>query len=194
MVDPVKLKIFTEPEHCVFCNSVIELANKLVEINPKVQLDVCGCNAEHPTSKQYRVDKHPAIIIHGKEEFNVRWFGIPIGFEFSIFIQDIVTASVGEPELDESIKTILKAIDRPVNIQVFTIPMCPKCPYMVRAAHDFAFFNKNITADAVDAYEFRELASKWHVLETPRTVINEKVEFAGVIEEKDLAGMLLAHT
>jgi glutaredoxin-like protein len=194
MVDTVKLKIFTQPEHCVFCNALMELAAKLAEISPKLQIESCSCDADHPVSKEFGVDKHPAIIIQGKEPYKVRWFGIPIGFEFSMLIQDIVTASIGETGLDEEVKTILRSIDRPVQLQVFTIPMCPKCPNMVRTAHDFAFFNRNITADVIDALEFRELAAKWHVLETPRTVINEKIEFAGVIGEKELAEMLLAQT
>jgi len=194
MVDPVKLKIFTQKDNCEYCNAIVELSNQLAALTPKIEIEKCDCGADDPTAKKYSIDKHPAILVHGKDEFKVRWFGIPIGFEFSVFIQDIVVASTGETGLDEEIKVLLRALDRPVQIQVFTVPTCPKCPRMVRTAHDFAFFNRNITADAVEAHEFWELATKWHVFETPRTVINDKVELVGVVGEKELAEMLLSLT
>jgi glutaredoxin-like protein len=191
MVDPVKLKIFTQKDNCEYCGAIVDLSNRLAGLSQKIVVETCECGADDPLAKKYSIDKHPAILIHGKDEYKVRWFGLPIGFEFSVFIQDIVVASTGETKLDEEVKVILRALDRPVQIRVFTIPTCPKCPHMVRTAHDFAFFNKNITADAIEAHEFWDLAQKWHVFETPRTVINEQVELVGVIGEKELAEMLL---
>jgi hypothetical protein len=42
-----------------------------------------------------------------------------------------------------------------------------------------AFANPNITAFAVEATEFPDLARKYHVTGVPKTVVNEEVEILG---------------
>ena len=42
-----------------------------------------------------------------------------------------------------------------------------------------AFANSNITAFAVEATEFPDLARKYHVSGVPKTVVNDEVEILG---------------
>jgi len=63
---------------------------------------------------------------------------------------------------------------------------------MAGAAHKFSIENGNITADVVDVLEFRELAAEMGVLETPKTVVNGKVEIQGVVPERELAERIMA--
>jgi glutaredoxin-like protein len=191
MSSTVKLMVFTNIP-CVLCGATVELANKIAELTPKIQVEVYDARMNAEVIAKYAIDKFPAIMLLGKEENNARFFGIPAGFEFGVLIEDLVTASVGPTDLSEDVKIKLRQLAKPVHIQVFTLPTCPKCPLVARLVHKFAFYNKNITADVIDSMEFRELASANRVYEVPKTVVNGTVEIRDVLQERDLADRLLA--
>ena len=53
----------------------------------------------------------------------------------------------------------------------------------MRLAHSFAMENDFITADAIEASEFPELASRYRVYAVPRTVINQSESIEGSLPE-----------
>ncbi|MFW9914437.1 MAG: thioredoxin family protein [Candidatus Thorarchaeota archaeon] len=170
----VTLKFFrTGEEHCLFCNETAELLKIVANQSDKVVVEECICAThEDPKAKEYGIDKQPAIVIHTEDLKNhrVRYFGIPSGFEFGSFIEDIVEAGT-TLEMDNEIVGKVQSIDKPVHIQVFITPTCPYCPAAVRIAHRFAMINDKITGDMVEAMEFQELSRKYRVMGVPKTVI-----------------------
>jgi protein-disulfide isomerase len=54
--------------------------------------------------------------------------------------------------------------------------------------------NDLITAEVIDASEFTQLAIKYMVMGTPKTVINEKTEFIGAIPENLFLDQVLKAT
>jgi predicted DsbA family dithiol-disulfide isomerase len=50
-------------------------------------------------------------------------------------------------------------------------------------AHKLAIENEHITADVIEVSEFIDLAQRYRVQGVPKTVINERVEFAGALPE-----------
>ncbi|MEM2948111.1 MAG: thioredoxin family protein [Candidatus Anstonellales archaeon] len=175
----VKLIFFKPSAGCTFCSQIEELLEEVASTSPILSAEMHVLENEKELAKKYKVDKAPAIIIEGKNKGLVRYFGIPSGYEFSSFIQDIMDASTGEIELPEDIKQRIRAIDFPLHIQVFVTPTCPYCPPMVKLAHDFAFLNPNVIADMVEAMEFRELAIAYRVQGVPKTIVNNKLELEG---------------
>jgi Thioredoxin domain len=61
----------------------------------------------------------------------------------------------------------------------------------VLLAHKMAIANDWVTADAVDATEFPELADRYHVHGVPRTVANDAVHVEGAVPEAMLVAELL---
>jgi hypothetical protein len=62
-------------------------------------------------------------------------------------------------------------------------------------AQRFAIESDFVRTDVIDANEFTPLAMKYSVLGVPKIVINEKVEFVGVLpEDLFLEHLLLAVT
>lgn len=56
-----------------------------------------------------------------------------------------------------------------------------------------AMENPHIRADVIEASEFPHLVAKYKVMGVPKTVINERVEFAGAVpENRFLAEVLKA--
>lgn len=189
---PVRLRVFSVPDHCVFCNTAEELVGKLAEMSDKIKVLRSGFEREEPAVKAYGIERHPAVVIDGKRDYGIRFLGIPMGYQFGVLVEDLVMASTGKTDLSEEVKIKLRSVRDPVSMEVFTLPDCPGSPQMARAAHKFCVENININAEVIDALEFRDLAAERLVLETPKTVINGKAEIQGVVPERELADRVSA--
>jgi len=55
----------------------------------------------------------------------------------------------------------------------------------VSLAHEMAFANPNITAYAVEATEFPDLARRYAVNGVPKTVVNDEVEILGAVPKDE---------
>lgn len=183
MENEVELIAFTTKDHCLFCNELLGLVTKVAGLSPKIKVTECVCETDSVEARKYRVDKHPAIVVRGKKDFNVRFFGLPGGLEYGSFIETIVDASTGKPELQETTIEKISQISEPIHMQVFVTPMCPHCPIQTRLVHKLAIINPNLTGDMVEAMEFQELAAKYDVFGVPKTVINEEFHLEGAYPE-----------
>ncbi|PMQ01827.1 MAG: glutaredoxin [Dictyoglomus sp. NZ13-RE01] len=193
--DKVKIILFSERSagsklvvpgriECQYCQQTREILEEVVGLSDLLELEVYDFLANEILAKKYNVDKIPAILFEKNGEvLNLRYFGIPSGYEFSSLIEDIIDVSRGETGLSQNTKAFLQTITSPVHIQVFVTPTCPYCPRMVRLAHQAALENKLITADMIEAIEFPHLAEKYEVSGVPKTVINDKVEVEGAVPE-----------
>ena len=54
-----------------------------------------------------------------------------------------------------------------------------------------AFANPNVTAYAVEATEFPDLARKYRVTGVPKTVVNEEIEILGGLPQEDFIAQAL---
>jgi hypothetical protein len=62
----------------------------------------------------------------------------------------------------------------------------------VSLAHEMAFANPNITAYAVEATEFPDLARRYMVNGVPKTVINDTIEIMGAIPQDEFIDQAIA--
>jgi hypothetical protein len=58
-------------------------------------------------------------------------------------------------------------------------------------AHEMAFANPNITAVAVEATEFPDLARRYAVSGVPKTIVNDEIEILGALPEPDFVAQAL---
>lgn len=184
LVNPATIMVFiSEKTSCEYCKDTVELVNEVASLSEKLNAEVYTLEGNAEVAKTYRIDKVPAITFRGEKVYNMRFFGIPSGYEFSAFIDDIIDVSRRSSRLSPPTKSKLKEIDKNVHIQVFVTPTCPYCPRAVRLAHQFAMENDNIIGDMVEAMEFPELANKYGVMSVPHIIINEEFEFIGAYPE-----------
>ncbi len=192
----VKIINFTQKHECQYCRETREILEEVSELSDKIELEVYEYLENEDLAKKYNVDKIPAIVllreVDGKyEDFGVRFFGIPSGYEFASLLEGIVDVSRGKTDLHDDVVEIIKKVDKPVNIMVFVTPTCPYCPLAVRTAHKFAIENENIVASMIEATEFPELSHRYNVFAVPKVVINDKVSFEGAIPEEAFAKKVL---
>lgn len=184
MRDNVKIIYFTQDFECQFCRETRQILEELDSLSDKIEMELHEFDKEKDVAESYGIDKIPAIIIKGKKDYGIRFFGIPSGYEFSTLLEDIIHVSRGETNLKENVKEEIRKIDKSVHIQVFVTPTCPYCPSMVHLAHQMAMENENIRADMVEAVEFPHLAQKYRVMGVPKTVINDVREIVGAVPEE----------
>jgi len=179
----VRIILFKKKSDCEFCETAEQLIEEVSSTSTRLIKEVYDIDEDADLASRLRVDKVPAILLFGEREYGVRFFGLPSGYEFSTFIEDIVDISRNTSRLTSKTKEVVKKIDRPVHIQVFVTPSCPYCPRVVRLAHQFAIENTLITGDMIEALEFQELSNRYNVLAVPKTIINDQIFFEGAVPE-----------
>ena len=179
LVSDVELIVFTQETECQFCKDARELALELGALSPKIKTKVYDFVINGDEVMKYNIKRIPAIAIVGKQDYGIRYYGIPAGYEFTVLIDDIIDASKGTTSLPENIKKRLAEIKKSVHIQVFVSPTCPFCPKAARIAHQFAVESESIRSDVVEMTEFPYLVQRYSIMSTPYIVINEDTSFAG---------------
>lgn len=187
MARPVRLVFFTQTLGCETCLQARQILDELPQLSEKISIDEVNFILEPDKAKQYGIDRVPAVAIVGQTESgeerdsNIRFLGTPAGYEFMSLIQAVLLVG-GRPSVlsEDSLKRVA-AVSSPTTIHVFTTPTCPHCPRAVALAHEMAFANPNITAFAVEATEFPDLARKYSVTGVPKTVVNDSVEILGAL-------------
>ncbi len=169
----VTLKFFTQEFECRFCSMTRVLVKEISELSDKIKLEVFEFIEDKPEADKYGVDKIPAIVVMDNEDYGIKFYGIPSGYEFGSIIEAIKLVSTGESPLQAETKKFLDNLEKDIHLQVFVTPNCPYCPQSVILAHQMAYYSKKIKADMIEATEFPHLTHKYNVMGVPRTVINE---------------------
>jgi glutaredoxin-like protein len=190
---PVTMVLFTQELECRHCAETRQLANEVAALSEKIRIEVYDFVANADKAKEYGVDKIPAIVIVGEKGYRVKYYGFPFGYEFQTLVEALANVSAGRTDLSIKTKELLHEVKSPVHIQVFVTLTCPHCPVAAITAHKFAVENDFVRADVVDLGEFSYFAVKYEVVGVPKVVINEKVDFVGVLaEDLFLEHMILA--
>jgi glutaredoxin-like protein len=198
MTQPVRLLFFTQTLGCETCLQTRQILDELPPLSDKISIDEVNFILEPEKAAQFEIDRVPAVALvrqdgAGQErDSKIRFLGTPSGYEFMSLIQAVLLVG-GRPSMlsEESLK-LIAAVDAPTKVHVFTTPTCPHCPRAVAVAHEMAFANPNITAFAVEATEFPDLARKYSVTGVPKTVVNDTVEILGALPPDEFVSQALA--
>ena len=183
VADSVRLVMFTQEFECEYCSETRQLVEEVAGLSEQVTAEIYDFVADEDKAEELGIDKIPAIAVIGEEDYGIRFYGIPSGYEFTSLLEAIHIAARGEPDLNDETIDFLSALNEPVHIQVFVTPTCPYCPQSVVLGHQMAVASSLVQADMVEAQEFPHLATKYQVMGVPRTVINESVHIEGASPE-----------
>jgi glutaredoxin-like protein len=177
--NPVHLILFTQTLECMYCRENKQLMEDVAGLSDLVDVTVYNFVTDADKAQEYGVDKIPATVIVGEEDYGIRFYGIPAGYEFTTLIHTIRMIGAAGSQLDEQTRAALDALTEPVHLQVFVTPTCPYCPQAVALGFEMAYASPNVRADGVESSEFPHLAVKYQVAGVPRTVINETTHLEG---------------
>jgi len=177
--NPVHLVLFTQTLECMYCRENRQLMEDVAELSDLVDITVYNFVTDAEKAEEFGVDKIPVTVIMGEEDYGIRFYGIPAGYEFTTLIHAIRMIGKAGTQLDEGTRQALDALTDPVHLQVFVTPTCPYCPQAVALGFEMAYASPNVRADGVESSEFPHLAVKYQVAGVPRTVINETTHLEG---------------
>ena len=183
LAGPVQVVMFTQEFECQYCAETRQLVEEIAQLSDQLTAQVYDFVADKDKAEELGIDKIPAIAIVGAEDYGVRFYGIPAGYEFASLLHAIKLVALGKPELGEETIKSLAGASEPLHVQVFVTPTCPYCQSAVVLAHQMAVASPMVRADMVEAQEFPHLSIKYQVMGVPRTVINETVHIEGAAPE-----------
>ena len=126
----VKLRLFTlspsgltvPGRDCQYCPETQQLLQELVELSPKLELEVLDIHGHQEEATALGVERIPAIILGTNGQGNLKYYGLPAGYEFATILDTIFNLSRGQSPLKPETREKVRAIDQDVHIQVFVTP------------------------------------------------------------------------
>ena len=183
LVFPVKLVFFTQQNACPTCVQQLELLKELASMSDKLEFKVYDFILHGDETRNYGIDKIPALAVIGEKDYGIRFYGLTAGYEFTSLLEAIIMVSTERSGLSPQVEALAGSIREQVHMQVMVTLTCPYCPGMVHIAQQFALVNDNIHADMVEISEFPHLVQRYGVSGVPKTIINEVYSFEGVLPE-----------
>lgn len=122
LAGPVRLVNFTQELACDYCRETEELVREVSELSDRIAVDVYNFQLDKDQVAKYRIDKIPAVVVEGARDYGIRFYGIPLGYEFSAFLGAIKDVGQGTTGLAPETKAALAAIQQPLHLQVYVTP------------------------------------------------------------------------
>jgi alkyl hydroperoxide reductase subunit AhpF len=123
LAGPVKLVVFSQELLAAdLCRQNASLVREVAELSDKIAVEVLNLAIDRERVEVYGVEQVPAIVVEGARDYGIRFYGVPLGYEFGNLIDAIVLASTGQPALAEETLASLRTLAADVDIKVFSTP------------------------------------------------------------------------
>lgn len=131
--DPVTVELYTQPrsplivpgqQECEYCEETEQLLREVADVSDKITLQVHNVRENPQAGAAYGIAPSdvPAFVLLGQNKGQVRFFGIPAGYEFVGFLNGIAEVSTGQTPLSQESVTDLAGLVSDVHIRVFVTP------------------------------------------------------------------------
>ena len=128
-----------------------------------------------------KVEHLPCVLICRSDGSwtGLAFHGVPGGHEFTSFVLGLYNAAGPGQALDEETEAAIRAIRKPVELQVLVSLSCTMCPELVTAAQRLAAAHPDISAQVYDLNHFPDLREQYQVMSVPCLVVNggEQISF-----------------
>jgi alkyl hydroperoxide reductase subunit AhpF len=121
---PVTLLLFTQTVGGSESGPVAkQVLDEIAGLNDRVTVVEKNFVLDTEDKAKYHLDREPAIVVlRNGEDTRMRFLGAPTGYEFVPLVEAIVLAGTGRADLEEATRSTLAALDKPVEIKVFSTP------------------------------------------------------------------------
>jgi alkyl hydroperoxide reductase subunit AhpF len=122
LTGPVKLVVFGSQLGSEYSLETERLVREVAECSDQVALEVYNLHIDREKAAAYGIERVPAIVVEGAKDYGIRFFGIPMGYEFTNLIDGMLVAASGEPKLSPDTLQRVASLRQSVHIQVFATP------------------------------------------------------------------------
>jgi len=128
--DPVTLEFFTPStgglvipgQDSEMAEYTRQILVEVAALSPRITLNVHSLATEPESARAFGVTRTPATAVIGAQDFGIRYFGIPGGYEFSTLLDLIIAVSQAQPPIAVESHEILSRLKTDAHIQVFVTP------------------------------------------------------------------------
>ena len=92
----VSITAFFEEYGCINCGDVRELIGELKELTPKLIFTNYDFRTHAKEVERSGVDKAPALLINTGNDFRIRFYGLPGGYQMESFLEAIEMVGNGK--------------------------------------------------------------------------------------------------
>lgn len=99
-----------------------KILSEVAALSPKIHLNAHSVAAEPGVAKTFGILRTPATAVIGAQDYGIRYYGMPAGYEFATLLDLIIAVSRGEAAIAESSRELLSRLKDEAHIQVFVTP------------------------------------------------------------------------
>ncbi|MBD1583026.1 alkyl hydroperoxide reductase subunit F [Pseudoalteromonas sp. S16_S37] len=131
--------------------------------------------------------RKPSMTVHSPvRDTDIRFAGVPMGHEFtSLVLAVLQTGGYPSKASSDDIDQI-KALDSPLNFEIYISLSCQTCPQVVQALNLMAALNPLIKTTMIDGALFQDEVSERNVLAVPAVYLNGKLFSQGAVTLTDI--------
>ena len=120
MKSDVRLVLFSrDGGECKYCDEAEGLLAGVAAAAPRVTVEVLSLKKDAARAQELGIDKVPGIAILGKKDYNLRYFGLPSGYDFTPFVETVLAVANDDPGISRESVAALAALKKPVQLTVF---------------------------------------------------------------------------
>lgn len=96
---------------------LVELVQEMAELSDKIRVQL-------ETGVAPGIEQVPALVFrdHQGHDPGIRYYGVPVGYEFTVLLDDLIDLGTGKTQLSARTKDALASVTTPTVIKVFVTP------------------------------------------------------------------------
>ncbi len=130
LAGPVRLGYFTEGSsglvipgrECQSCGDTQRLLEDLAACSPLVTLEVHDRFQDPDAFTAYGIDNVPGLALLGAQDYGIRYYGMPAGYELRAVLDLMVDVGRGAGDLAPETQEALAGLSGDVHLQVLVTP------------------------------------------------------------------------
>jgi len=150
------------------------------DLSPLITIEEGGADARKPSF----------VIVREGESEGVRFAAIPMGHEFTSLVLALLWTGGHPPKIDAEVLEQIKALDAPMNFEVYMSLSCHNCPDVVQAAVLMAIFNPKIQATIIDGAFYPAEVETRQVMAVPMVFMNDALFGSGRMTLEEIVAKL----
>jgi hypothetical protein len=122
LVNPVTVLYYTSEFASTATRMEQTLLEEIARTSDRIQLEVLADRWDATREGEAGIARTPAIVLRGKDDYGIRYYGIPDGYELDTFLGVIRAVSEGRSGLSEASRAAVGRLAAPVHLEVLVAP------------------------------------------------------------------------
>lgn len=158
----------------------LDLLRAIDDLSDQVSLELNGHDVRRPS---FLVAPHDS-------EHGVRFAGVPLGHEFTSLVLALLWTGGHPPKVDAALMDSIRALEEPLQFEVFMSLSCHNCPDVVQALSLMAILNPRIDTVVIEGGAFQSEVSKREIMAVPMVFLNGEVFGSGRMSLEEIVARL----